>query len=297
MRKLHASLPVLGLLLLTAAGDPGPSDIVAQRGDVKITASQLKDLLATVDPALRARLQSNPAALGEFVRERVVNETLLDEARAKGWDQRPEVRQRMEEARNQVLLQSYIASLVPSDPSFPTDAEVAAAYEANKSRLTLPRQYHLAQIVVLVPADASRDAEEAGRRKAADLKTQATKPKADFAEVARRNSQEATTAPRGGDVGWVREDQLLPGVREAVGKLSDGGVSDPVRAPDGWHVIRLIETRAPGPMTLAEATPQLVQALRQARIQQLVRTYVAGLLKKDPVQVNEIELAKAIAAK
>lgn len=297
MRKLHASLPVLGLLLLTAAGDPGTPDVVAQRGDVKITVSELNDALASVDPAVRARLQSNPAALAEFARERVVNETLLNEAHAKGWDQRPDVRQRAEEARNQVVLQSYIASVVPADPNFPTDAEVAAAYEANKSRLMLPRQYHLAQIVILVPANANADADDAARKKASELRTQATKRKADFGEIARKNSQEAATAPRGGDVGWVREDQLLPAVREAVSKLSDGGISDPVRGPVGWHVIRLIETRPPGPIPLADATPQLVQALRQMRAQQTVRSYIAGMLRKDPVQVNEIELGKAAAAK
>lgn len=293
MKSALGRLPLLGLLLLTAAGDPAP-DIVAQRGDVRMTATELRELVANAEPALRTQLQSSPAALADFVRQRLLSETLLNEARAKGWDQRPDVLQRANDARDAVILQSYTASLIPPDPNFPSDAEVAAAYEVNKAKLTLPRQYHLAQIVLMVPANAQQDWDDAQRRKATELRVQAVKPKADFADLARKNSQDTTSAGKGGDVGWVREDQLLPMVREAVARLPENGVSEPVRAPDGWHVLRLLETRAPGPMSLEDAKPQLVQALRQARGQQAIRAYVDAMLRKDPIQLNEIDLTKQL---
>jgi parvulin-like peptidyl-prolyl isomerase len=43
--------------------------------------------------------------------------------------------------------------------------------------------------------------------------------------------------PKGGDLGWLREDQLIPAVRTAAAGLQEGAVSEPVRAPDGWHVL------------------------------------------------------------
>lgn len=294
MKSALGRLPLLGLLLLTAAGDPAP-DIVAQRGDVRMTTAELRELVANADPVLRSQLQSSSAALADFVRQRLLSTTLLNEARAKGWEQRPDVLQRANDARDAVILQSYVASLIPPDPAFPSDAEVATAYEANKARLTLPRQYHLAQIVLMVPANAQQDWDDAQRRKVAELRALAVKPKADFADLARKNSQDTTSAGKGGDVGWVREDQLLPMVREAVARLPENGVSEPVRAPDGWHVLRLLETRAPGAMSLEDAKPQLVQALRQARGQQAVRAYVDAMLRKDPIQLNEIDLTKQLA--
>lgn len=277
-----------------ANGVPG-SEVVAQRGDVRLTAAQLRDLVANAEPGLKAQLESNPAMLADFARQRVLNASLLADAEAKGWDQRPEVAQRANDARDAVILQSYVASLVPQDPLYPTDADLQAAYDANKGRLTAPKRYHLAQIVVTVPANAPPEVEGAARQKAADLRAQALKPKADFAALARKASQEASTAPKGGDVGWLPENQLLPAVREAVTKTPENGVTEPVRAPDGWHVIRVLGVKPAGPMTLDEAKPQLVQALRQARRQQAVRAYVETLLRQEPIQLNEIELGKAIA--
>jgi len=298
-------------LLLMAAGDPPPaaapaaaappaagdagSAVVAQRGDVRLTAAELRALMANADPTLKAQLESSQTALSDYARQRVLNETLLADAHAKGWDQRPEVVQRANDARDAAILQSYVASLVPQDPHFPTDQEVQRAYEVNKARLTLPKRYHLAQIVVTVPAGAPPEVEGAARQKAAELRAQAVKPKADFADLARRTSQEAATAPKGGDVGWVREDQLLPAVRDAVAKTPENGTTEPVRASGGWHVIRVLGIKPAGPMTLEEAKPQLVQALRQARAQQAVRAYVETLLRQEPIQLNEIELGKITA--
>jgi parvulin-like peptidyl-prolyl isomerase len=294
MTSRHACLTLLGVLLIGAAGDP-PADIVAQRGDVQLTATDLHTLLANSEPALRTQVVATPASLSEYVRQRVLNRTLLNEARAKGWDQRPDVMQRANDARDAAIVQTYLASLVPPDPNFPTAAEVAAFYEANKTRLMLPRQYHLAQILLTVAADAPPSVDAATLRKAQQLRAQAVKPKANFADLARKNSQDTANVARGGDVGWVREDQLLPAVRDVVARMKPNAVSEPVRVPDGWHVVRLLEIREAAPMSLADATPQLITTMRQARGQEAVRDYVTALLRREPIQINDAELTKELA--
>ena len=47
---------------------------------------------------------------------------------------------------------------------------------------------------------------------------------------------------------------------------------------------------------LEDAKPQLIQALRQARSQQLVRKYLDEMLAAQPIQVNEIELGPVLTA-
>jgi hypothetical protein len=288
------ALAVLTTLLLAAAGDPPSSDIVAQRGNLRLTAADVRDMLSRADPAVRARLEASPVALAGFVRDRLLNEAMLAEARAKGWDQKPEIVQRANEARDAVILQTYAASLVPPDPAFPNDADIAAAYEANKTRFMLPRQYHLSQIVVLVPPGASHEAEEDARRKAVSLRAQATKPNADFSDLAKKQSQDRASADRGGDQGWVREDQLIPALKDPVAGLPENGTTDPTRLPDGFHIIRLLGTKAAGPAAIADVKPQLVQALRQVRAQQSVRAYIDEMLRKEPIQLNEIDLARQV---
>jgi hypothetical protein len=55
-----------------------------------------------------------------------------------------------------------------------------------------------------------------------------------------------------------------------------------------------LETRPAGPVPLADAKPQIVAALRQARMQRTMRAYLDDMLKAQPIQVNEIELTKQV---
>jgi peptidylprolyl isomerase len=269
---------------------------VAQRGDVRLTSTDLNDALSLLDPAARAQVTANPQALANFVRERLLNMAVLAEARAKKWDAQPDVGRRIAETRDAVILQTYLTSLVPPDPLYPSEAEVTAAYETNKARLVTPKQYHIAQIVFLVKAGATPRDEEDVQKKALDLRAQAIRPKADFAELAKKNSQETQSADKGGDVGWLRDPDMLPAVRDAVAGMQEGGISQPVRVPDGWHVLKLLGVKPPGEVSLLDAKPQIVAALRQARAQRLMRAYLDNMLKDQPIQVNEIELTKQVSS-
>lgn len=291
-----ASLALLLLpLLLGAAGD-APTDIVAQQGDAKFTAADIRDMVDRQDPAVRAQLQASPTALAEFVRDRLLRQNLLAEAHTANWDQKADVIARANDARDTVIVQTYIASRIPMDPTFPSDAEIAAAYEANKARFMMPKQYHVSQIAILVPAGASKDVDEEARRKVVDLRQQALKPMADFGALASRNSQDQASAPHGGDMGWVREDALVPVVRDAISKLPDGSISQPLRSSEAWHLVKLFATRPAGVLPLDQVRDTLVQAMRQSRLQQATRTYLEDLVRKDPIQLNEIDLARRVAA-
>ncbi len=294
---LRLLLPAASLLLM-AANDPPPiaaGDTVAQRGSIRITAGELRGLVETADPAVKAQIATNPAVLAPLVRERMLQLGLAAEARAKGIDQRPEILQRMNDAREAVLVQAYLSTVAQVEPGFPTDADIATAYEANKARLMTPKQYNLAQIALVVAPDATREVVEETRRKTADLRAQVLKPKADFADIARKSSQERASADKGGAIGWVREDQLLPGVKETVPGMAEGTISEPLRTTSGWHVVKLLGTKPPAPAPLAEVKEQLVNALRQGRQQQIARQYIDEMLKREPIQLNEIDLVRAIA--
>jgi parvulin-like peptidyl-prolyl isomerase len=78
--------------------------------------------------------------------------------------------------------------------------------------------------------------------------------------------------------------------------VADNGISAPVRVPDGWHVLKLLESRPAGPIALSDAKPQLVQALRQGRAKRMIQVYLDDLLKSKPIEVNEIELTKQLGA-
>ena len=275
------------LFAATALAGAHAQEAVAQRGALRLTAADVRALIAKADPAVRAQLQASPAALTDFVRDRLLRLSLLAEAKAKGWDQTPDVAARIAEARDQIIATTYIASLGVPDPAYPSDAELAAAYDANKASLMRPRQYQIAQIVVLAPAGQPDDA---ARKRIVELHQQAVRPRADFADLARRNSQDRASAERGGEIAWTREDLLVPAIRDAVAGLAEGGISEPVRTADAWHILKLLGARSASPAPLAEVHDQLVQALRQQRTQQLARAALDDSLRKDPIKINEIAL-------
>ena len=267
--------------------------VVAERGDQKLTVAGLRGALAVLDPEARQKLLADPVALAGFARDRVIGEAILDEAKSVKFDQKPEIKARLDEARDSALVTNFLASLTQADPKWPSAAEVDAAYEANKSHMQLPAQYHLADIAIVLPpgATAAQDAEALHR--AQDARRKATQPNADFVAVASGLTELTGPAKGHGDIGWLREDALQPPVHAAVAKLAQGGVSEPIRTTDSYHVVKLLGTRPAGPAPEDDVRAQLVQAMRQQRAQALSRSYIEGLLKKQPVVVNDAVLAGA----
>ena len=296
-RTFRALLPLAALLLIAANEPPplNPGDIIAERGTVRLTVGELRALVEQSTPALRAQAAANPTSLAPLLRERVLQLGLAAEARTRGLDQRPDILQRMNDAREAVLVQAYLSEITRPDPAFPSEADIATTYDTNKSRFMLPKQYNLAQIAIIVPPGASRETDQEARRKAADLRALALKPKADFAEIARKNSQEKASAEKGGVIGFVREDQLVAGIKDIIPSLAEGGVSEPVRTASGWHVVKLLGTRPPTQAALSDVRDQIIDALRQGRQQQMARTYIDDMLKREPIRLNEIDLARALA--
>ncbi|MCZ7566694.1 MAG: peptidyl-prolyl cis-trans isomerase [Burkholderiales bacterium] len=66
---------------------------------------------------------------------------------------------------------------------------------------------------------------------------------ADFAELARLNSDDASAA-RGGDLGWITGGDTVPDFERAMNALRIKEVSEPVRSPFGYHLIQVLERRA-----------------------------------------------------
>jgi peptidyl-prolyl cis-trans isomerase SurA len=63
-----------------------------------------------------------------------------------------------------------------------------------------------------------------------------------FEEVAKKFSEDPSAA-HGGDIGYVKKGELVPGLKEAIGALAPGGYTDILTTPYGFHVLRLAEVK------------------------------------------------------
>ncbi|MGB3048446.1 peptidylprolyl isomerase [Dokdonella sp.] len=109
-------------------------------------------------------------------------------------------------------------------------------------------QLHLGHIQITLPDGASPEQIAAAQAKAEDVSRQ-IRDGMDFAAAAIRYS-DAQNALDGGDLGWRSYDELPPAFAEIAEKLQIGQSAPPVRGPNGFHIIKLIERR--------EATSDLV---------------------------------------
>ena len=109
-------------------------------------------------------------------------------------------------------------------------------YDAVKERYVEPERRRARHIVVQVAGD-----EAAGKQKAEALLAAVQKPGADFAAIAKAESQDAGSAPIGGDLGFVERSFLSTPLGDAVFTMKAGEIRGPVKSEFGWHVIRLEE--------------------------------------------------------
>ena len=91
------------------------------------------------------------------------------------------------------------------------------------------------------------------------------------------------------------EAQIQPEIREAAVKLAAGAQSEAVKMKDGWHILKCLDVKEPSTAPLDQVRPVLMERMRQERAKANSQAYMAALLEKNPVSINEITLAKALA--
>ncbi|MDD5200595.1 MAG: peptidylprolyl isomerase [Terrimicrobiaceae bacterium] len=286
-------LPSAAFFLLFAPGlsvrAAEPPTVLARVGNADITAADVRPYLANLDPGQEAALAKDPAALNQFLRTLIVQRLLLKEASAAQWGKQPEVIAQLDRVRENALAESYLGSVAKVPADYPTEADVQAAYDANKSAFLVSRQFRVAQIYIAAPGGSDQ-----APAKLATVEKSLKSANADFAKLAAANSDEAASAERGGEVGWLAESQMQPGIRKAVTALSKGAVSAPLRLDDGWHILKILDVKEAYTASLAEVRDALVQRLRAAKARQLGEAYVTKLLEQNPVAINEIAVSQLL---
>ncbi|WP_285409367.1 peptidylprolyl isomerase [Pseudomonas sp. FR229a] len=273
--------------VMTVAAGPA----VARLGNQQVSPEELQALLETVPAQTREQLRGNREALERWIRSRLAEKAVLEQADAQGWAQRPDVARQTRAATEQIVFRDYLRSVSQVPAEYPSAGELQQAYDAGKANWQTPALYRVSQIFLGV-GDAANV--ETVRKQAAELSKKAQSAPGDFAALATQYSQDRVTAERGGDTGLQPLQQLVPEVRGAVARLKVGAVSDPVQSAAGFHVIKLTEQQPARTATLDELRDQLTQALRAQRQEQIAQAYLDGMLNTATLSIDGAELNKIL---
>ncbi|HLI17232.1 MAG TPA: peptidylprolyl isomerase [Rhodanobacteraceae bacterium] len=116
---------------------------------------------------------------------------------------------------------------------------------------------------------------------------------ADFATLARQDSDDPTTANNGGDMGWITQDEWGTEVGKLLASLQPGQVSQPFESPDGsWHLIKLVgERQADRSRDIERA--QARQAIAERKGRQAYEQFLRDIESTAYISIRIPELADA----
>jgi peptidyl-prolyl cis-trans isomerase SurA len=188
-----------------------------------------------------------------------------------------------EDIRNEIILARLREREVENNIVV-TDAEVETELARESKEKTSDSEFRLAHILVMVPPQATAEVIEQRRRRALQALSELRRG-ANFAQVAASFS-DAPDALQGGMLGWRPSARLPSLFTEALEKLEPGEVSDIVRSPNGFHIVKLLEKRGKAAVTgvqqthvrhiLLRAREGLSDAEARDRLRRLRERIVAG---------------------
>ncbi|WP_052121493.1 peptidylprolyl isomerase [Inquilinus limosus] len=296
MRRLPLLVALFALAATPAALAQQPAaEPVARMGAIGLSPAEVEAFLRGLSPEIRAQAVASREALDGLIRAELTRRAVAAEAAKAGWADRPEVAAAIDQARQQVVVETWLAARSEPPAAEPPEADLRRIYDDNTARFVAPAQVRLAQIFLPVPQGASAEAAAAAENQIGDLRRKARARGADFAALARQSSQHKDSADNGGDMGWLSEDQLLPEIRQAVAGLDKGAVSAPIRSQAGWHLIRLIDRKESRVQGFDEVRPLLVEAVHRQQAADLRRRYVEDLVGAAPPAINEIAVAEILS--
>ncbi|MBD9501989.1 peptidylprolyl isomerase [Pseudomonas sp. BGr12] len=192
---------------------------IGDRSGVRITDEELNQAMGTIAQRNNMSLDQFRAALShdglsyDEAREQVRREMIISR-----------VRQRRVAERIQV-----------------SEQEVQNFLASDLGKIQLSEEYRLANILIPVPDSASPETVQAAARQAQEMYEQ-LKQGADFGQLAVSRSA-GDNALEGGEIGWRKAAQLPSPFDSMVGSLAVGDVTEPVRTPGGFIIIKLEEKR------------------------------------------------------
>jgi len=248
-----------------------------------------------LEARMRAQL-SQQQVLAGVMQSSVVNQTLADVAAAAAQQQRQarialfkpddyEAKLNPTDADLQAFYQAHIAQYqAPESAKIEyvvldldsikrgvtvSEADLRTYYDQNAATLGTPEQRSASHILIAAPKDAPAADRAKAKARAEELLAQLREAPDTFAEVAKENSQDDSSAKQGGDLGWFqRNEGIDPNIAKAAFALTKvGDLSDVVESDYGYHIVRLTGIKPASVPSFEQARTSLEDKFRTQQAQ------------------------------
>jgi peptidyl-prolyl cis-trans isomerase C len=253
--------------------------VVLTIGGETLTRAQFENLLAAL--AANGHPAKTEAQKRQVAEQYAELEVMVQEARKRKLDEDPDVKQMMSIQSDSVLANA-LAKKLSEDTHF-TELDLRTYYDAHKNDFEEAKGSHIlirfkGSSVPLKPNEKDLTQEEA-LAKAQELRKQILAG-ADFATLAKTESDDTGSAVKGGDLGTFRKGQMVPAFDQAAFAVPVGQVSEPVKTQFGYHLIKITERTS---KPFEEAKTQIERELKP----QMAREAVAQIKAHTAVTLND----------
>ena len=147
-----------------------------------------------------------------------------------------------------------------------SDAEITEYYNKNLKAYTTPEQRTASHILINLARDAKPADQAAAKAKAEAVLAQVRANPANFAEIAKKESQDPGSAQAGGDLGVVEKGLFVKPVEDAIYGLKEGETSGLVQSEFGYHVIKVTKIAPSTQKSLDAAKEQIAADLKKQKM-------------------------------
>ncbi|MGA2132605.1 MAG: peptidylprolyl isomerase [Bryobacteraceae bacterium] len=234
-----------------------PETVVLTIGDEKVTAAEFDHMIEGLPPQYRNQMRG--AGKRQFADNVVMLKMLSQEAHSHKVDESPAFKEQLATQVERLLAQQYYQQLVSN-----TKVDEATAREYYEQHKTDYLQAKVRQILirakgspVALKKDAKELTDEEALAKAKEVR-QKLVDGGDFVALAKIDSDDTITSANGGDLGTIGHNRLPPAVDQVVFTIAVGELSEPIKSPQGYHIIK-VETRQE--KTFVDVKPEIERKL------------------------------------
>lgn len=247
MKKLAITAILTGLALASCGKNGADQPAIAKVNKAVLVQQDFNDVLP------EGMSNVTLAQKDEFVRRWINTELFYQEAIKKGLDKDPKIAKQIRDLQKEILANQFIQKEIVEKLKV-SDAEAKEYFDNHQDEYQA--EIRLSQILTAT--------EEQAQMVKASLDNGE-----DFAKLAREKSMDPTTKDKGGDLGiYLRRGsgQIPIDFEEKVFALKKGGVSDPIKLSDGYHVIKVTDRRlSPQGIKFEDIREDLVYGLTMLR--------------------------------
>jgi peptidyl-prolyl cis-trans isomerase D len=171
----------------------------------------------------------------------------------------------------------------------PADADLLRVYNDNKETYRTPERVNV-QHILLKTNDKDPKSDATVKAKADDLEKQ-LRAGANFADMAKKYSEDPGSAAKGGEYDGVVRGQMVPEFEKAAFSLKVGEISDPVKTAYGYHILKVLAHEQAQLKPFNDVKPQLAAEYKKQRVNDLMQQLsdkVQAALTKDPLHPDKV---------